>query len=356
MSRGDPLFIFRLCPVVLRLLALSPEKTRELLLRCGLPESAAVGTCTAPLSRFRQLMDEASLLYEGPLGIDLALAAPEGTYDTAELLVRTASTLGRGLFGLARYASLINPVGRFSLEEQRGELALHYFVPGSPDALGAHLNEYTIAYVIHALRRVVTAPLALRSVWFPQRREGHPKSLERHFECPVKLSAPTSGFSIDARAAALPLRTSDPVVFSYLERQAEERLDSLGRRSFAAVVVDAIENQVGFGQADLPKVARTLGATARTVQRHLEDEGTSFREVVDEARRRRAESLLGSGATSPSVAEALGFSDTRSFRRAFRRWTENEATSPGAAGPEASERRAPGASRARRTTNPRKSR
>jgi hypothetical protein len=49
---------------------------------------------------------------------------------------------------------------------------------------------------------------------------------------------------------------------------------------------------------------------------------TSFQSLLDEDRRERAFELLRStNATSEHIASQLGFSDVRSFRRAFKRWT-----------------------------------
>lgn len=320
MAQGDPLFIFRLTPVVLSLLGLPRGEALRLLASAGLPESALLGTITAPLSRVRELLAEASLRYAGaePLAIALAMAAPEGTYDTAELLVRTAPSLARGLDALARYGALINPVGRFEVRSRRGLLELHYFVPGSTDVLGAELNEFTIAYVVRALGRVTTTKLTPREVWFPHRAAEGP--LGAHFQCPIEGGASTCGFAIDGAASEAPLRTSDPVVFDYLVRQATQRIEALGARSFAAVVVDAIEQRVGFAGADLPRVAKALGLTARTAQRRLEGEGTTFREVLEGARKRRAESLLAAGTPVADLVELLGFADQRSVRRALKRW------------------------------------
>lgn len=322
MAQGDPLFIFRLSPVVLRLLGTSDRESKALLSRCGLPETAAVGTITAPLSRVRQLLDEAAMRWTGdvPFAVALALAAPEGTYDTTELLVRTAPTLGHGLRALARYAALINPVGRFEIRTTPRALEVHYFLPGSRDVLGAQLNTFTIAYVAHAIGRVLPTGLTPRSVWLAHRDAPSKAALAAHFGCPVELGAATCGLAIDLGIAEGPLRTSDPIVWQYLERQAEARLSAQGQRSFAAVVVETIESQVGFAAADLKRVARSLGATERTVQRRLEEEGTSFRTVLDEARKRRAQAMLESGDSPAHIAEVLGFADTRSFRRAFRRW------------------------------------
>jgi AraC-like DNA-binding protein len=320
MSRGDPLFIFRLCPIVLDLLGPHPQEHAALLASCGLPERAASGTITAPLSRIRELMDEAALRHDAPFGLALALAAPEGTYETAELLVRTAPNPRVGLGALARYAALINPVGCFELRPTNEALELHYFVPGAGDALGTHLNEFTIAFVVHALGKVTSSPLSLERVWFAHPDARHQAALRAHFGCDVVFGAATCGFALSHDAADARLRTTDPVVFDYLEREAEARLKALGRRSYAAVVVDAIENRLGFAHADLDRVARALGTTARTVQRRLDEEGTTFREVVEDARRRRSEAMLEGGASSAQVAEAMGFADTRSFRRAYRRW------------------------------------
>lgn len=318
MPRGDPLFIFRNTPVVLGLLGLSASDGKALLLRCGLPESGAIGPVTAPLSRFKQLLDEAALRYGPRLGLAIAEAAPEGTYETAELLVRCAPTLGHGLRGLARYAPLINPVGRFEFRVEGSVAELHYFVPGERDVLGAVLNEFTVGYIVGALNRVMPAGFVPDTVWFAH--DADDRFLSQEFGCAVTSDRSTCGFATDLAYVEQPLPTADPVVFQYLERQAEARLEALGERSFAAVVVDTIESRTGFRGAELGRVAKALGASERTLQRRLAGEGTSFREVVDDARRRRAEAMLASGTPAAAIADALGFSDIRSFRRAFRRW------------------------------------
>lgn len=325
MSSNNPLFIFRLCPVVLELIGLSKEEGKALLTRCGLPESAAVGACTAPLSRIRQFLEEAGRRCEAPLGLALAQAAPEGTYETAELLVRTAPSLRLGLEALARYAPLINPVGTFELRSRDASMEIHYYVHGSKDALGAHLNEFTLAYVIQSLRRTSAGPFQVESVWFAHREPSHPAALEAVFGCPALMAASTCGFSLKKNLLEQPLRTADRIVFRYLEGQASTRLKALGKRSFTAVVVDMIENRVGFSATDLESIARSLGATGRTVQRRLEEEGGSFREVFDGARRRRAEAMLAHGYSANQIADSLGFADVRSYRRALRRWSDDSA-------------------------------
>ncbi|MGH3296357.1 MAG: helix-turn-helix domain-containing protein, partial [Trebonia sp.] len=70
----------------------------------------------------------------------------------------------------------------------------------------------------------------------------------------------------------------------------------------------------------LPAVARQLGMSQRTLQRRLEDEGTSWRGEAEALRRELASRLAGEGLSRADVAACLGYSDARALRRAARRW------------------------------------
>ena len=322
MSHRDPPFIFRLTPLVLQLMGLDAQRARALLARCRLPERATLGVCTAPLSSVRALLDEASSAHAGPEPFSLVLAksAPEGTYGMAELLVRTAPSLEIGLESLAKYAALINPIARFDVVADPAALRLDYYVVGCPETLGEVLNEFTIAFIAQAIARVASDDFALESVWFSHETSRSLPALREHFRCPVALAKPSCGFAISRARAERPLRTADPVVFEFLQQQANERLAALGQRSFAVILVDLIESQIGFARLDLNAVADALAMTPRTVQRRLDDENVTFRAVVDDARRRQFERMTAAGASVEAISESLGFADVKSFRRALRRW------------------------------------
>jgi AraC-like DNA-binding protein len=69
-------------------------------------------------------------------------------------------------------------------------------------------------------------------------------------------------------------------------------------------------------------VARHLEMTARTLRRKLEEEKTSYRELVDELKMQVAiKYLRDTDLTVEDIAFSLGFSDAANFRHAFRRWT-----------------------------------
>lgn len=71
---------------------------------------------------------------------------------------------------------------------------------------------------------------------------------------------------------------------------------------------------------DQQQVANLLGVSIATLRRRLKEEGTSFRDIRQLALKTLAIRLLDAGFHPGEVAEKLGFSDLRSFSRAFKKW------------------------------------
>jgi AraC-like DNA-binding protein len=79
---------------------------------------------------------------------------------------------------------------------------------------------------------------------------------------------------------------------------------------------------LGSGPLTLPSVAQELGLSARSFQRRLAEERTSFRNLVRDQRRTLAESLMKDrSATVTDVAHTVGYSETAVLSRAFKVWT-----------------------------------
>ncbi len=74
-------------------------------------------------------------------------------------------------------------------------------------------------------------------------------------------------------------------------------------------------------------LAAGLGVSPSTLRRRLEEEGQSYRVILDDLRRDIAIELLADTARNmQSIAHELGFAEPSAFHRAFRKWT---GSSPG---------------------------
>lgn len=101
-------------------------------------------------------------------------------------------------------------------------------------------------------------------------------------------------------------------VISYLESRAPgTEFSSFETRTLALI-------RQGLIQQD--QVAHRLSISVATLRRRLEQEGTSFRELVNHHRMNEAVTLLDKGFSVARVSDMLDYSDVRAFNRAFKRW------------------------------------
>jgi len=104
-----------------------------------------------------------------------------------------------------------------------------------------------------------------------------------------------------------------------LRRQSEE-LD--GNRSMADSTRSVLFECLPGGEATIAQTARRLGVSHRTLQRRLQNEGVTFRDVVRDTRNRLARHYLTkTGLPYREISFLLGFDEPSSFFRAFRTWT-----------------------------------
>lgn len=85
----------------------------------------------------------------------------------------------------------------------------------------------------------------------------------------------------------------------------------------------AIRFELTQGILQAHRVATLLQVSERTLRRRLQEQGTSYQDLVDEIRCELALELLQKerGLTNDRISQKLGYSSPTSFNRAFRRWT-----------------------------------
>ena len=88
------------------------------------------------------------------------------------------------------------------------------------------------------------------------------------------------------------------------------------------LVRELIAAHVAAPDLSRERIAASLHISSRTLQRRLEDEGTSFQQLRDETRRELAQRYLREPVSSSlsRVAELLGFEDQSNLFRACKRW------------------------------------
>lgn len=316
--KTDLLFTLRLIPMVSAMLARRNIDAAPLLQQVGLPLDAMRGEVTAPLERVQAFMARAAAALGTDLfGIELAEAMPSGSYGLAEFVIRSAPTIADSVRAMCELSSLINPIAnmRFVVGEDEG--CLHYAVAAQRDMLGAHLNEFSIAYMVRQFKAIQGTAMPLLRVWFAHSRPTGDEQVARYFACPTRFQAADCGFAVSRDVYEMPVRTADPLLFAFLYQQAREHLARSGELDIVTHVVRVLETRLTTGALGADEVARSMAMTPRTLQRQLAAAGTTYREVLAHVRARRRAELLASGLAEAVVAQRLGFSDLRAMRRSL---------------------------------------
>jgi AraC-like DNA-binding protein len=276
-----------------------------------------------PYDDYVRLWREAERLGGGP-DIGLRFAEHEGAADglgVVGFLARASGTVGEAFDQVARHHALLKDEDRLRATVE-GRLLIVEQLPGPGAAASRPLADHALASFLTLARRWTGEPLAPHEAWFRHPRPADTSAYERIFGARVRFDCPTDALLLDAAARDIPLRTAQPQLAAYLARQASGALAQGPKAGIEGRVRALVRAELAPGAASLPRVARRLGVSRRTLQRRLDDRGLTFEALVDEVRRSEAELLLRTTSLPIlDVSEQVGYSDARAFRRAFQRWT-----------------------------------
>src|SRR5262249_20475115 len=144
-----------------------------------------------------------------------------------------------------------------------------------------------------ALTGVMVAP---RSVWFIHARVRDLEPLRAFFQSKeIHFGRPENGMALELAALGLPLKSADPRLLATAEALARRDLQAKPASSadLAPRVAGVLRGLVSEEPLRARAVATRLHMSVRTLQRRLEDEGTSFGALADSVRREAAEALIG---------------------------------------------------------------
>lgn len=112
-------------------------------------------------------------------------------------------------------------------------------------------------------------------------------------------------------------RVNEEAASRYLRGLAQAQQDDV-----AVCLQQWFRERLPEGEPRQEDAASHLGMTARSLQRRLADQGTTYRAVLNEARHALAlDYLRGARYSISEIAYLLGFAEVSAFTRAFRRWT-----------------------------------
>jgi AraC-like DNA-binding protein len=230
-------------------------------------------------------------------------------------------TLVQALQRVARYGDIMSEAVQCSLQIERDHTKL--VADGGPrlDAL-RHPVDARFASMVGVAREITGVGIVPIEVRFRYERPAEISEHARFFRCPIAFGQPIAALLFRNEDLQLPVVSADETLCGYLDRLADEVVQSLGsEHSFTEKLQRAIWAELSGGRPTLQRTALALGVSVRTLQRRLREEGTTYGAVLEAFRREMAVRLLRDRRIAVcEVAYLLGYSEPSTLRRAFRTW------------------------------------
>jgi AraC-like DNA-binding protein len=151
----------------------------------------------------------------------------------------------------------------------------------------------------------------------------HHASYRVLFDGPTQFDAPLSRICFDAGYLQLPVRRDEAALQRMLQRALLPTVRPYRRDRLLVEKVRQALAEHPHATRKAEDLAALLHISPRTLHRQLQEEGASLQQLKDSVRRERAmHLLLKTKKPIKQIAAEVGFTNDKSFMRAFRTWTD----------------------------------
>jgi len=251
----------------------------------------------------------------------LGQAYARGPFNPAFFAFTCSPTVAVGLDRLALFKPLTGPLFLGSKRTGTGALRVVKTSNVAAHPLPASFAATEIVFLIEAIRSCTGHHMTPQAVTLPARLPCH-AAIEAFVGCTVDIG-PTTTMDLAAEDADRVLLSADQDQWAQLEPNFRRQMQvQQSEQTVSARVRSVLPEMLPAGEATIEAAASRLRLSARSLQRHLKDEGTRFQALLDTTREDLARQYLS--ATDLNIEEIsylLAYRDPNSFYRAFQNWT-----------------------------------
>ncbi|KIC42181.1 AraC family transcriptional regulator [Ruegeria sp. ANG-R] len=223
----------------------------------------------------------------------------------------------------ARFHGIIDPALAFSLRVSGNAASLEAEWKDSGFSRFHRRTEFLLFAAIARMRALTQLKLHPIEMRFQHSVGQHADTFQKIGGFPVTFGAERLEIILSLPSLEIPIPTYDPSLRAHLleygERLLAERTSPTQKTR--AQIEGLITRSMPGGIVQADEAAAQLGLSARTLARRLADEGTTYREIVEDLRSDLAQTFIKNGMNLSEISYSLGYSDQAAFSTAFKRWT-----------------------------------
>lgn len=233
----------------------------------------------------------------------------------------SASDLRTAIERAIRTLSFYESVSEYGLDISGG-LARWSYKIYEPMSFGRmHNIDHIMWPTLTAFRYYLGTDWTPVRVEFDYDRPLHWRRLEERFGAPLAFGRPSNAIVFESHLLKSPAIQRPPLANRVTFADLGGAVSRRSPRTILEAVRELIRVRLTEPLTDIEGVAFLLGLGPRSLQRQLSEEGLTYRDLLEQVRMERALHLISESEESiTEIAFNLGYRDSSSFTRAFRRW------------------------------------
>jgi AraC-like DNA-binding protein len=255
------------------------------------------------------------------LGLEFGHSVEIAAHGLAGTAIAASPDLGQALGAAMRYRPLRGRAVEFSLRHDEHFLALRVHEPFDFEDMRTFVLEAQVAMLARIMASITGGQLVGIEYDFPYDPPTWAGEYSRWFPGEVNFRAPHMEVRVPKTLLSLPNIMSDEQTRAAVIVSAERELVlRLSGSDFVAKIRRRLSELQGCWPS-VQTMAHEFNMSSRTLLRKLKQDGATYQEILDTARKEEAEwYLLKTHLRIDAIAERLGYIDASGFSRAFRRW------------------------------------
>jgi AraC-like DNA-binding protein len=272
----------------------------------------------------RLLERAAGALGDASLGLRLGATHEAGDHGMLGFIALNSSTLRDALSNIQRYFRVVGEGEDIELVRQGPHVVVR-FRETDPGLRGLrHDSDYIAASIVRICREITQRQrLAPLGAAFIHARPNKEVDYQRYLGCAPKFSAEWDALIFSDEALRLPVISANNKLLRVLENACRKILGPAPRKDdLVHDVRELIIDGLAKGTAQFDGVARELNMSSKTLERRLAERNTNFSTLLDDIRSGLAKWYLeNTELRLEQFVYLLGYAETPTLVRAFRRWT-----------------------------------
>ena len=291
-------------------------------------DEARLGEPRARLSiaRYMRLGHSAIQLTQNPaLGLSMGKLSRFNQLGLAGITAAQAPTVREAARTLIRFELLyaFNYRGSASFREDKDGAWLRFYSISPYNAYNRFVIDSVLASWISQLSALADESLTPEKIEVEYSVPSYSEAYHNHFRCPIEFGASCNQLRLNQHSLNKRNPSHCPSTWRELLDLCEKDLATRTRtRSLSEQIALILGPLLNQREPDLTEIAQRLKIPSWTLRRKLAEEGTQYREILNNTRRDLALIYIkDTDLAFGEIAYVLGYASAEAFQRAFKRWT-----------------------------------